>query len=54
MSDGFCVAQKQMCQIRGRGILRGGLGVVYLADNAHIGYNLFLELVKFLNLYSNG
>jgi len=28
-----------MCQMRGRGILRGGLGVVYLADNTHIGYN---------------
>ena len=28
-----------MCQIRGRGLLRGCLGGVYLADNVHIGYN---------------
>jgi len=28
-----------MCQISGRGILRVGLGVVYLADNAYISYN---------------
>ena len=28
-----------MCQISGRGILCSCLGVVYLADNEHIGYN---------------
>jgi len=36
---GMSVAQKQMCQICGRGILHGFFGVVYLADNDRIGYN---------------
>ena len=46
MWGGFSVAQKQMCQISGRGILRGCLGVVYLADSNHIGYNSFIALIE--------
>jgi len=39
MSDGFSVAQKQMCQISGRCLIGGCQGAVYRADCEFINTN---------------
>jgi len=46
MSDGSCVAQKQMCQKIGRGIWKSCQSSIYLVVILRISYNSFICLLK--------
>jgi hypothetical protein len=48
MFGGSCVAQKQMCQISGRGIKQSCQGIVYRTDFNRISYNG--QAIKLVNV----
>src|SRR5665647_2473273 len=46
MCDGLCIAQKQMCQISDRGLLRIDHEGIYFIEILCICYNSFIYLLK--------